>query len=165
MPSKPIMEFDDLPQEVVIDIEQIRGLNPQRLEMEQITGITLLDTEKRQIVGFKDVTDHEFWIAGHMPTFPLMPGVLMIEGAAQLGAFYCTYVDAFPGTDFVALCGAEEIRFRGTVRPGDRLWFVGQVTKRSSRMAAFEFQGMVAGKIVVEVTILGVGMKMEQPST
>jgi 3-hydroxyacyl-[acyl-carrier-protein] dehydratase len=159
MPSKPIIEFADLPTETVVDIEGIRRLNPQRFELEQITAITRIDTEKQQIVGYKDATDQEFWIRGHMPDFPLMPGVLMIEGAAQLGAYYCTHVNAFPGTDFVGLGGVDEVRFRGAVRPGDRLWIVGQVTKHSSRMAAFQFQGFVDGKIVFEATLLGVGMK------
>jgi 3-hydroxyacyl-[acyl-carrier-protein] dehydratase len=161
MPSKPIIEFCDLPRDVVVDIEGIRKLNPQRFEMEQLTAITLVDTQKQQIVGYKQTTAEEFWVPGHMPGFPLMPGVLMIEGAAQLGAYYCTYVDAFPGTDFVALGGVDDVRFRGSVRPGDRIWFVGQVTRHSSRMAAFEFQGMVDGKIIFEVKILGMGLKKE----
>ena len=44
--------------------------------------------EKSQILGYKDVTDNEFWIRGHIPGRPLMPGVIMIEAAAQLCSFF-----------------------------------------------------------------------------
>ncbi|HTI49839.1 MAG TPA: beta-hydroxyacyl-ACP dehydratase, partial [Planctomycetaceae bacterium] len=68
----------------VFDIEAIRRLNPQRNQMEQLSAIVFVDTENHGIVGYKDVTDNEFWVTGHMPGFPLMPGVIMCEAAAQL---------------------------------------------------------------------------------
>ena len=70
---------------VLADGEAIRRGNPQRFEMEQLTAIVFLDQADHLIIGYKDVRDDEFWVRGHMPGYPLMPGVMMCEAAAQLG--------------------------------------------------------------------------------
>ena len=63
----------------LFDLEEIRRINPQRHEMEQLTAVVHVDEEKEGLVGYKDVTDEEFWARGHMPGFPLMPGVILCE--------------------------------------------------------------------------------------
>src|SRR5271168_3394791 len=73
---------------ILADRDAIRRVNPQRFEMEQLTAIVYLDTEHHVIAGYKDVAADEFWVRGHMPDFPLLPGVLMCEAAAQLCAYY-----------------------------------------------------------------------------
>ena len=55
------IDFDN----VVADIEQIRKYNPQRFEMEQLTAIVYEDPVRVACVGYKDVTDQEFWVRGH----------------------------------------------------------------------------------------------------
>src|SRR5260221_212091 len=74
---------------VLVDREGIRRGNPQRFEMEQLTAILLSDPEKPLILGYKDIEPDEFWVRGHMPHYPLMPGVLICEAAAQLSSYYC----------------------------------------------------------------------------
>ena len=56
--------------------------------MEQLTAIVHVDPEKHLVAGYKDVGNDEFWVRGHMPGYPLMPGVLMCEAAAQLCSYY-----------------------------------------------------------------------------
>jgi len=63
----------------IFDIEAIRRVNPQRNQMEQLTAVVYVDTVHHGLVGYKDITDDEFWVPGHMPGFPLMPGVIMCE--------------------------------------------------------------------------------------
>ena len=75
-------------EQVLVDQEGIRRVNPQRFEMEQLTAIVHLDNEQHLIAGYKDVRPDEFWTRGHMPGYPLLPGVLMCEAAAQLAAYY-----------------------------------------------------------------------------
>src|SRR5947209_175103 len=110
---------------VVADKEAIRRVNPQRFEMEQLDAIVLLDPVQHLVAGYKDVRPDEFWVRGHMPGYPLMPGVLMCEAAAQLCAYYITTHGLMYG-DYIGFGGLENVRFRGVVRPGDRLLLVGK---------------------------------------
>ena len=104
----------------VAGIDEIRKYNPQRFEMEQLTAIVLEDTERNICVGYKDISRDEFWIRGHMPGMPLMPGVIMCEAAAQLSSYYVQKYDLLKAT-MVGFGGMEDIRFRDPVVPGDRL--------------------------------------------
>ena len=65
----------------MFDQEAVRAVNPQRFEMEQLTAVVYVNPETHLIVGYKEITDHEFWIRGHMPEYPLMPTIpaLMVE--------------------------------------------------------------------------------------
>ena len=56
----------------VATIDDIRRLNPQRFEMEQLTAIVHLDLENKLIIGYKDVSADEYWVRGHMPDYPLI---------------------------------------------------------------------------------------------
>lgn len=136
------------------DIEAIRKVNPQRFEMEQLTAIVHVEEETNLIVGYKDITENEFWVRGHMPGFPLMPGVVMCEAAAQLTGFYSVAIKKVQGK-LIVFSGMEEISFRGQVKVGDRLWIVGKNAKISTRQFNFPVQGFVNGKMVFAGRILG----------
>lgn len=153
------LEFDfDNP---LFDIDDIREVNPQRHEMEQLTGVVHLDTDAAGLVGFKDVTDQEFWIRGHMPGFPLMPGIVMCECAAQLAGFYARKNQLLKG-DFLGFGGMNDVRFRRPVFPGSRLILMAKVTSiRGGRRAEFEFQGYSDEKLVFSGTMIGVPIHRE----
>ncbi len=135
--------------------EEIERVNPQRFEMEQLTAIVYVDTSRNLIVGYKDVTANEFWVRGHMPGYPLMPGVLMCEAAAQLCSYYIKTNGLMQG-DFLGFGGLENVRFRGPVRPGDRLILVCKGTKMHSRKTIFNVQGFVGSTMVFHADIIGV---------
>ena len=80
---------------VVADLDAIRRVNPQRFEMEQLTAIVHVDPAQHIVAGFKDVAADEFWARGHMPGYPLMPGVLLCELAAQLCSYYVITQNVF----------------------------------------------------------------------
>src|SRR5262245_40711957 len=102
------------------DLEAIRRVNPQRFEMEQLSGVVFVDPEQHLIVGYKEVRGDEFWVRGHLPDYPLLPGVLMCEAAAQLCSFYMANYGFMRG-DFIGFGGLENVRFRSPVKIGDRL--------------------------------------------
>jgi 3-hydroxyacyl-[acyl-carrier-protein] dehydratase len=142
---------------VVADLSAIRKLNPQRYEMEHLSAIVLLDTERALIAGYKDVRDDEFWVRGHMPGYPLLPGVLICEAAAQLSAYYSTFV-GLNSQDFLGFGGMENLRFRGVVRPGDRLLLIGKGLKLHRRQTIFNVQGFVGALMVFHGDVIGVPM-------
>ena len=147
---------------VLFNTEQINEVNPQRFEMQQLTAIVHIDLEQQLCVGYKDVGHDEFWIRGHMPGFPLMPGVIMCESAAQLLGFYAKK-HTVPVGSFIVFGGMEEVRFRGQVKPGDRFWLVGKMIKVNRRQVICEVQGFVSGKMVFEARIIG--MPFTAPGT
>ncbi len=150
-------------QNIVADIEEIRRCNPQRYEMEQLTAIIHEDLDQFLCAGYKDITREEFWVRGHMPGMPIMPGVLMCEAAAQLCCYYTQKLDLF-GAKVVGFGGIEDVRFREPVVPGDRLVIVGKLVKiRRGAMVVSQFQGFVGDSLVVDGTIKGIALPDDIP--
>jgi 3-hydroxyacyl-[acyl-carrier-protein] dehydratase len=156
MPPPLLINPDTLDFEhALADIAGIRKILPQRYEMEQLTAILQMDPEKQLIVGYKDVRHDEFWVRGHMPDFPLMPGVMICEAAAQLCTYYIVTNGLLSG-DFTAFGGMENVKFRDAVRPGDRLVMAAHpIEIRPGRRALFACQGIVGGNLVFHGDIIG----------
>jgi 3-hydroxyacyl-[acyl-carrier-protein] dehydratase len=156
MPPAPLVDPAAIDtSRVLVDREGIGRWNPQRFEMEQLTAIVLIDLEKKLIIGFKDVAPDEFWVRGHMPDYPLMPGVLMCEAAAQLSSFFC-HEAGVHREGFIAFGGMEDVRFRGQVKPGDRLILVAKAIRLHRRHTMFECQGFVGTNMVFHGKFIGV---------
>ena len=146
---------------IVADLDEIRRYNLQRFEMEQLTAIVLEDTERNICVGYKDTTTSDFWVRGHMPGMPLMPGVVMLEAAAQLCSYYAQKLDLL-GTRMIGFGCLEDVRFRDPVVPGDRLILICQLVKaRRGRMLVSRFQGAVHDNLVVEGILKGVPIPID----
>ncbi len=147
---------------VVADQEAIRAVNPQRFEMEQLTAVVLVDTERQIIAGYKDVRPDEFWVRGHVPGAPLLPGVLMCEAAAQLASYYIMKYSGLVREGFIGFGGLENVRFRAPVRPGDRLVLVAKGLKLHRRQSIFNIQGFVGPTMVFHADVIGVPMTISQ---
>lgn len=146
---------------VIADIDEIRRYNPQRFEAEQLTAVVYEDKEKLLCVGYKDVTPDEFWIRGHMPGMPLMPGVIICEAAAQMCSYFALKYDLL-GCKVVGLGGLEEVRFRDPVRPGDRLVVACQELRvRRGAMIVCRFQAFVDGNLVADGKIKGIPLPID----
>lgn len=155
--AQPLIDYSQFDfDHPLYDLEAVRAVNPQRFEMEQLTAVVHVDSEKHLVVGYKDVTDHEFWIRGHMPDYALMPGVILCESAAQLGGFYARKYRILGG-DYLGFGGINEVRFRAPVYPNCRLVLVVHVTKiRPNRLVEYDFQGFVNDKMVFNGNMIGV---------
>ncbi len=140
---------------IVADRDAIRRVNLQRFDMEQIDAVCLLDPERKLIVGYKDVRPDEFWVRGHFPNDPLLPGVLMCEAAAQLGSYYTISQKISPHAK-MGFGGIEGVRFRAAVRPGDRLVIVGQGKRLRTLQTVFEVQGFVGQTLAFHGEFIGI---------
>jgi 3-hydroxyacyl-[acyl-carrier-protein] dehydratase len=147
---------------VVADVEAIRRFNPQRFEMEQLTAICYEDPVRNVCVGYKDLGPDEFWVRGHMPGMPLMPGVIMCEAAAQLASYYSHKFNLMQGDVVVGFGGLEEVRFRGVVRPGDRFVIVSSLLKLRRSIMTCQFQCFVNQNLVCEGMLKGVAIPLSQ---
>jgi 3-hydroxyacyl-[acyl-carrier-protein] dehydratase len=162
MPPAPLVDPTTIDtSRVLVDRDEIHRYNPQRFEMEQLTAIVLIDQKHKLIIGYKDVSADEFWVRGHMPDYPLLPGVLMCEAAAQLSSYYCKAVGLFQD-GFVAFGGMEDVRFRGLVRPGDRLVLVGKGIRLHRKHSLFEVQGFVGANMVFHGKVIGVTIPSQE---
>ena len=155
-----ILEFHEFdPNHIVADLEAIRRCNPQRYEMEQLTAVCFEDSERHITVGYKDLAQDEFWVRGHMPGMPLLPGVIMCEVAAQLCSFYSQRHGLHGENAILGFGGMNDIRFRGVVRPGDRLLVVSKLIRvRKGVMVTSQFQAFVGQTLVGEGEIVGVAL-------
>jgi 3-hydroxyacyl-[acyl-carrier-protein] dehydratase len=153
----PSLLFDitniDLNQ-VAYDQEAIRAANPQRGDMEHLNGI--IWTEGVDILGFKDVREDEFWVPGHIPGRPLLPGVIMLEAAAQMASFYAHTILGWTG--FIGFAGMEDVRFRASVYPGKRLLILSRKLSDRHRQIRAAAQGIVDGNLAFEAVIIGTRM-------
>jgi 3-hydroxyacyl-[acyl-carrier-protein] dehydratase len=145
---------------VVVGPDEIRRVNPQRFEMEHLDAIVLIDRDQNIVAGYKDVRPDEFWVRGHMPGYPLLPGVLMCEAAAQLVSYYTVLTGLMHG-DFLGFGGLENVRFRGPVRPGDRLVLIGKALRLHRRQTSFNVQGFVGSTMVFHGDIIGMPMRRQ----
>jgi 3-hydroxyacyl-[acyl-carrier-protein] dehydratase len=143
------------------DQDAIRKVNPQRFDMEQLTAIVYVDPSQHIVAGYKDVRADEFWVPGHMPNYPLLPGVLMCEAAAQMCSYYIATNGLMQG-DFIGFGGLENVRFRSPVRPGDRLVLIGKAIKLNRRQAVFNVQGFVSSTMVFHADVLGLPLTRKE---
>jgi len=158
VPKPPIVDPATIDtSRVEYDVEGIRRFNKQRYEMEHLTAVVHVDRAKRLIIAYKDVTDHEFWVRGHIPGRPLMPGVIMCEAVAQAASFLIAQCLDNP-PEFVGYGGMDEVRFRGEVKPGERFLIVGQIESLRRAYAVMQAQAFVGTKMVFEGKIIGVPM-------
>jgi len=157
----PPLLFDlsqiDLTVKPLFEKENIGKVNPQRFEMQQLDGVLWFDKQKYLILGYKDVTDDEFWVRGHIPSRPLMPAVIMVEAAAQLLSFFVKQIYEEPG--FIGFTSIDSAKFRSVVEPGQRLYLLGHITKfKKGRKYSASIQGVVDDNLIFETSVSGMAV-------
>ncbi len=157
MATTPLIDLATLDlEQVIYGRDDLLAKLSQRGTFEMLGGIIHRDQEQGIIVGYKDIRGDDWWAADHIPGRPLFPGAMMIEASAQLCTFdYLLLSNADPSV-FIGFGGVDKTRFRGTVEPEGRMYFVGKVNRIRRSLFTYNAQGYYRGKLVFESEIMGV---------
>lgn len=133
--------------------DEVGKRNPQCGAMRQLDHVIVVDRDTDIAIGVKQVRHDEFWVPLHIPGRPLMPGVLMIEAAAQLSSIQ--YKVLSEDERFLGFTRCDDVVFRGQVVPGDTLILVTERVQFSRRRFICKAQGLVDGNLIFEALITG----------
>jgi len=136
----------------VLDIRAILGILPHRYPFLLVDRIVSIE-EGKKIVGIKNVTFNEPFFQGHFPGNPVMPGVLIVEAMAQVGAVLLLRGVPDREHKLVYFAGIDRARFRRPVTPGDQVRFEVEVLKVRSRSARLRGEAFVDGAMVAEAEL------------
>jgi 3-hydroxyacyl-[acyl-carrier-protein] dehydratase len=152
--SEPLVDLSTLDlSRSVISAAEIDRVLPQTGPMRMLDDVVWFDRKESLSVGIKRVRSDEFWVPHHIPGRPLLPGVLMIEAAAQLCSLVQTISLDLKG--FLGFTRCDDTSFRGQVVPGDTLYLVVKLLEQNRRRFVSQAQGFVNGKLVFETRITG----------
>jgi 3-hydroxyacyl-[acyl-carrier-protein] dehydratase len=130
-------------------VKDIEGLIPHRWPFLLVDRIVEYDPAAKRIVGLKGVTASEWFLQGHFPGLPVMPGVLQVEALAQTMAVYVAKQDGF-GDRIGLFAGIDEVRFKRVVVPGDVLRLEVTMEKLGSRFGKGRGVASVDGEVACE---------------
>jgi beta-hydroxyacyl-ACP dehydratase FabZ len=144
----------------MIDVKGILKFIPHRYPFLLVDRIVEIQGEEK-IVGIKNVSFNEPFFQGHFPARPVMPGVLICEAMAQVGAIFAHNARGGVKSDKVfVLTGLDRVKFKRPVEPGDQLRLELSCLKR--RGSFWKMQGIatVDGAVVAQAEISAMEIEM-----
>ncbi|OZU88415.1 3-hydroxyacyl-[acyl-carrier-protein] dehydratase FabZ [Virgibacillus indicus] len=134
-----------------MDIEQIKEIIPHRYPFLLVDKVTEMEEGKR-VAGLKNVSANEPFFQGHFPEYAVMPGVLIVEALAQVGAIAVLGMEANKGK-LGFLAGIDKCRFKRQVRPGDQLKLEVEITRVKGPIGKGKGIATVDGEVACEAEI------------
>ena len=135
------------------DIGQLLKLLPHRYPFLLVDRLYDMQGDE-SCVGIKNVTINEPFFQGHFPQFPVMPGVLIIEGLAQTAGALCVHsLKEDYKAELVYFMGIDRAKFRKPVVPGDQLHYHVKKIRNRGRVWRFAGEAKVDGKVAAEAEI------------
>jgi beta-hydroxyacyl-[acyl carrier protein] dehydratase FabZ len=135
----------------MLGIKEIQEIIPHRYPFLLVDKVEELEIGKRA-VGYKNVTMNEYFFAGHFPEEPVMPGVLIIEALAQVGAISLLSVEEYKGK-IAYFGGISKAKFRRKVIPGDVLRLEVEIIKMKGPIGVGKGIATVNGETAVEAEL------------
>jgi 3-hydroxyacyl-[acyl-carrier-protein] dehydratase len=135
----------------MLTIEEIKEIIPHRYPFLLIDRILEVD-EGQRAVGVKNVTANEEFFNGHFPEYPVMPGVLIVEALAQVGAVAMLKKEENRGK-LAFFAGIDNCRFKKQVVPGDQLRLEVEMTRVRGSIGKGKGIATVDGQVACEVEI------------
>ncbi|HLQ72655.1 MAG TPA: 3-hydroxyacyl-ACP dehydratase FabZ [Bacillota bacterium] len=134
-----------------MDIQEIKDTIPHRYPFLLVDKVTDIEEGKR-VVGIKNVTINEPFFQGHFPDYPVMPGVLIIEALAQVGAIAVLGMEDNHGK-IGFLAGVDKCRFKRQVVPGDTLELEVEITRMKGPIGKGKGIATVNGELACQAEI------------
>jgi beta-hydroxyacyl-ACP dehydratase FabZ len=139
----------------LLDARAIQQILPHRYPFLLVDRIIEI-TDGVRIVGLKQVTINEPFFQGHFPGAPVMPGVLIVEALAQVGAIYALRQIEAREQKLVLFSGIDNARFRRPVSPGDTLTLVVTPLRVGARVQRMHGEAFVGEDLAAEADIMSV---------
>lgn len=136
----------------MLTVKEIRDILPHRYPFLMIDRVEEV-VEGKSAKGYKNVTINENFFNGHFPEYPVMPGVLILEALAQMGAICILSMDDFKGK-IGFLVGADKVRWKKQVMPGDKLNLEIEIVKLRGSIGVGKGKATVDGNLVCEGEIM-----------
>ncbi|AHF08257.1 3-hydroxyacyl-ACP dehydratase FabZ [Desulfitobacterium metallireducens] len=144
----------------MLDSKEIQAIIPHRYPFLLVDRIVELEEGKRA-VGIKNVSANEPFFQGHFPGYPVMPGVLIMEALAQVGAVVLLKMPEYAG-HLAFYAGLDEVKFKQQVIPGDQLRLEVELLKMRHGIGVAEGKAYVDDKIAAQgIMKFAVGPKQE----
>jgi len=135
-----------------MDIQEIKQVIPHRYPFLLVDKVIEVEEGKR-VVAIKNVSINEPFFQGHFPDYPVMPGVLIIEAMAQVGAIAMLGKEENKGK-IGFLAGVDKCRFKRQVKPGDQLKLEVEITRLKGAIGKGKGRATVDGEIACEAEIM-----------
>jgi UDP-3-O-[3-hydroxymyristoyl] N-acetylglucosamine deacetylase / 3-hydroxyacyl-[acyl-carrier-protein] dehydratase len=133
-----------------MDVEEIMRLLPHRYPFLMVDRVTKIEGNK--ITALKNVTMNELYFQGHFPGHPIMPGVLQLEGIAQVAGILMLKQIENQGK-LAYFMSAESVKWRSPVRPGDTLVIDVELTKARGKIGKAKGVCSVNGTVASEAEV------------
>ena len=131
---------------------EIRALIPHRYPFLLVDRVDEVEAGVRA-VGIKNVTQNEPFFEGHFPDYPVMPGVLIVEAMAQVGAVGVMALEEYR-QKLALFAGIDGVRFRRQVVPGDVLSIEVEISRLKGRVGRGKGKATVNGERVCEADLM-----------
>ena len=131
---------------------EIEEILPHRDPFLLLDEVTVIEPGVR-VVARKRVREDEWYLAGHFPGRPIMPGVLMVEAMAQAGAVAVLAEEANRGK-LALFAGIDDVRFKRLVEPGDELELTCEVERLRGPVGRGRARATVEGELAVRGTLM-----------
>lgn len=135
-----------------LNVQEIQNIIPHRYPFLLVDKVLEIEEGKR-VVGVKNVTINEPFFQGHFPEYPVMPGVLIIESMAQVGAIAMLQKEENQGK-IGFLAGVDKCRFKRQVKPGDELKVEVEITRLKGAIGKGKGRATVDGELACEAEIM-----------
>jgi 3-hydroxyacyl-[acyl-carrier-protein] dehydratase len=135
-----------------LDRASIEAILPHREPFLLLDEVVDLEPGRR-VVAKKAVREDEWYLAGHFPGNPIMPGVLMVEALAQCGAVAVLAEEENRGK-LALFAGIDDVRFKRIVRPGDELTLECEIETVRGPVGRGKARATVDGELAVRGTLI-----------